>query len=174
MRIRVQIRGLLTGWRKVATEVHTSLVTIPAGTPQNAPVLIDVSFSAMITEAVDWRVPRGPSGLMGWRLTSGGAQVLPKNLGQWVITDNEGGHWVLEDLHDSGKWEVQGYNTGTHNHSVHVRFHVSPIGRKGSWPNPPLISLYSLTSAADLTAAPPEAFQSAARLRPPVQYRAPD
>jgi len=157
----------------MATEIYASSVVIPAGTPQGAPVLIDVSFNAMVTEIVDWRVPRGPSGLMGWRLTSGGVQVMPKNLGQWLITDNERGSWVLEGLHDSGKWEIQGYNTGTHPHVVNVRFHVSPIGRAASWPNPPLLPLYSLTSAVDLTKVPPKAFQRDAPLRPPVQYQAP-
>lgn len=112
----------------MATEIRAFDVVIPAGTPVAAPVVIDVSFPPMITEAIQWRVPRGPNGLMGWRLTSGSGQVVPKNLGQWIITDNEGGNWPLEHLHDSGSWQVTAYNTGTHPHTVRVRFHVSPIG----------------------------------------------
>lgn len=120
----------------MATQIQTFDVTIPAGTPIAAPVVVDVSFPPMVTEVIHWRVPRGPNGLMGWRLTSGSGQVIPKNTGQWIITDNESATWRLEDLHDSGSWQVTGYNTGTHNHVIRLRFHVSPIGGKGSASGP--------------------------------------
>lgn len=110
----------------MATEIRAFTVTIPAGTPQAAPVSVDVSFEPLITEAIEWHQPRGAQGLMGWRLTSGGAQVLPKNQGAFIITDGQSGTWALEELHDSGKWEVTGYNTGAFAHSVNVRFHVRP------------------------------------------------
>lgn len=120
----------------MATEIRAYDVVIPAGTPSTAPVVIDVSFPPMVTEQIGWRVPRGPNGLMGWRLTSGSGQVVPKNLGQWIITDNEGGNWLLDQLHDSGSWQVTAYNTGTNPHTIRLRFHVSPIGGNNSASGP--------------------------------------
>lgn len=111
----------------MAIELRSYVATIPAGTPLAAPVTIDVSFPQAVTDKVEWHVPRGASGLMGWRLTSGGGQVIPKNQGAWVIADNETGVWELAQLHDSGAWQVTGYNTGAFPHSVHVRFHTRPV-----------------------------------------------
>lgn len=120
----------------MATELRAFTVTIPAGTPITAPVTIDVSFTPMVTERIEWRQPRGANGLMGWRITSGGAQVIPKNLGAFIVTDGEQATWQLDSLHDSGKWEVTGYNTGANPHILNVRFHVRPIpeGLAGPYP----------------------------------------
>jgi hypothetical protein len=111
----------------MATELRAFTVSIPAGTAIAAPAVIDVSFSAMITERIDYAQPKGASGLMGWRITSGGAAVIPKQAGTYLITDGQAGTWELADLHDSGKWEVTGYNLGAFAHAINVRFHVSPI-----------------------------------------------
>lgn len=114
----------------MATEVRSFDITIPAGTPVATPVTVDVSFPSMVTEVVEWHVPKGPSGLMGWRLTSGGGQVIPKNLNSWIVADGQGGNWTLEDLHTSGAWQVTGYNTGSFPHIVRIRFHTSPVEPK--------------------------------------------
>lgn len=116
----------------MATEVFSHDVSIPAGTTQAAPAVIDVSFNPMITDSIEWSVPKGPSGLMGFRLTSGGAQVIPKNLGAWVVADGQSGTWQLEDMHDSGAWQVTAYNTGAFPHTIRVRFHVRPIGQRAT------------------------------------------
>lgn len=126
----------------MATELRAFAVVIPAGTALAAPVTVDVSFAPMITERIDWQVPHGSSGLMGWRLTSGGAQVIPKNPGGFLVADGQAGDWQFDGLHDSGKWEVTGYNTGVFPHVVNVRFHVAPIGERAA----PLSSLAWLTS----------------------------
>jgi hypothetical protein len=115
----------------VATELRAYTATIPAGTPQAAPVSVDLSFAPMVTDRIEWHQPRGANGLMGWRLTSGGAQVIPKNPGSFIITDGQTGTWELAALHDSGKWELTGYNLGTFPHVVNVRFHVRPIPETG-------------------------------------------
>lgn len=133
----------------MATEVRIFDPVVPAGTPANAPVVIDVSFPPMITEVITWRVPRGPSGLMGWRLTSGTGQVVPKNLGAWIITDNESGSFQLDQLHDSGSWQLTAYNTGANPHIVHLRFHVAPIGNNVPTSGP-LAWLASSPLGADL------------------------
>lgn len=157
----------------MATLIYTGTAVIPAGTPQSAPVTIDVSIPQLRTEAVEWHIPKGPAGLMGFRLTSGGVAVLPKALGSWIVTEAEKGSWQVEGLHDSGKWEITGYNTGTFPHTVYVRFHASPITRLAGWPGVQLAPLMTLTSAADLTAVPADAFTSAHKMTVPPLYQAP-
>lgn len=105
-----------------AVEVRSFAVTIPAGTPLEAPATFDVSFPPRDVVAVHWKVPPGPSGLMGWRLTmSGGNAVVPTG-GGWVIADNESDTWPLTGQPDSGAWEVTGYNTDIYDHTVYVDF----------------------------------------------------
>jgi hypothetical protein len=149
----------------VAREIRGYDVTIPAGTTPAAPVTIDVSYEASITEAVEWSVPKGPAGLMGFRLTSGGAQVIPHNLGSWIIANGQNAHWPLEELHTSGSWQVTGYNTGSFPHIVRVRFHVSPIGKSADSGEPfgwllagkltrSMVELGTLSNAPDTVRVP--------------------
>lgn len=158
----------------MATELRSYTASIPAGTPIASPVQVDLSFAAMITDRIEWHQPRGAQGLMGWRLTSGGAQVIPKNQGAFIITDGQSGTWELAELHDSGKWELTGYNLGTFAHAVNVRFHVRPItgalpGRaplawlSASRPGRMLAEVGTLGNASASVSVP------AAALWPPVQ-----
>lgn len=105
-----------------AAEIRASAVTIPAGTPQAAPVTVDVSFPPRLVQAVHWQVPPGPSGLMGWRLTmSGGVPVIPYG-GGWIIADDRSDTWPVTGMPDSGAWEVTGYNTDIYDHTVYLEF----------------------------------------------------
>lgn len=105
-----------------AREVRSFKVTIPAGTTEADPYTEDVTMPPRLVTAVHWRVPPGPSGLMGWRLTmSGGVAVIPTG-GGWIITDDDAETWNLTGQPDGGYWQVSGYNTGAHDHSVYVDF----------------------------------------------------
>lgn len=137
----------------MASEVHAFTVTLPALTQPVSPVTIDVSFPAMIVESIKWRVPPGHVGLTGWRLMSGPGQVVPANLGAWIIADGESGSWELSDLHDSGFWQVQGYNIGNQPHSIYLRFEASPISKRNEMPL--LIPAHQLVSSPDLSKAGP-------------------
>lgn len=157
----------------MATQIYARAATIPAGTLIAAPVTIDISIPQMVTELIEWHLPKGAAGLVGWRLTSGGAAVLPADFNSWIITEAEKSSWTVQGLHDSGKWEVTGYNLGTFPHSVYVRLHASPIGPASRYPPNAVLPLYSLTSAADLTRAPARAFASKRRMVPQTTYQAP-
>lgn len=105
-----------------AAEVRSFAVTIPAGTTPAVPFTADVSFPPRLVVGVHWKVPPGPSGLMGWRLTmSGGNAVIPTG-GGWIIADNESATWPLTGQPDSGAWEVTGYNTDIYDHTVYLDF----------------------------------------------------
>lgn len=103
--------------------IHVTAV-IPAGTPAAAPVTVAAGFPPRVVTQVDWRVPNGPMGVFGWRLSMGQVQVLPSIGDAWVIANDEHGTWHLAGQPDSGAWQVIGYNTGIHPHSVYLTFHA--------------------------------------------------
>lgn len=106
----------------MAAEIRTAQATIPANTPLNAPVTVNVSFPPRIVRGVRWRVPPGPGGLMGWQLSSDGVPVIPVVAGTWIVADDEHDDWPLDGYPDAGNWQVTGYNTGAYPHTVYLTF----------------------------------------------------
>lgn len=116
-------------WREFA-------VTVPAGTLKSAPLVTDVSFPARTVLSVSWRVPPGPSGLMGWALTSAGTPVVPIQPDTYIVTDNQADTWPLAGYLDSGNWQVTAYNTGLYDHVVYLTFELD-ISAAAVIPVPP-------------------------------------
>lgn len=134
-----------------AAEVRSFAVTIPAGTSQASPFTEEINFPAREVVAVSWKVPPGPSGLMGWRLTmSGGQPVIPTG-GGWIVADDQSGTWPVTGMPDGGFWEVTGYNTGAFNHTVYIDFLLDLLGTGTA--QPALISSSDLSSPAPSTVA---------------------
>lgn len=120
----------------MAQEVREFAVLVPAGTPQAAPVTVNVSFPSRLVRAVSWRVPPGPSGMMGWALTSAGTPVIPIQPRTFIVTDNQAGTWPLEGFLDSGNWQVTAYNTGLYPHTVYLTFLLDLPGTPDGAPPP--------------------------------------
>lgn len=134
-------------------EVRHFTPQIPAGTPQAAPAVISMAFPPRTVLRIEWRVPPGPSGKMGWQLTMGGAAVLPFPPGTWIIADGQAGEFSGGALPDSGAWQLTGYNTGTFPHTVYVTFHLAAIRRPPQLPV--LIPAVLLGPVPDLSRAGP-------------------
>ena len=112
-----------------ADEAWEFAVTIPAGTPKTAPVQVNTRFPARRVDEITWMIPPGPSGLAGWRITMGGVQVIPANLGGWIVRDGHYSGTALSKLPTSGAWDVTGYNTGKYPHTFYVTFLVALLER---------------------------------------------
>ena len=108
----------------MAQEIREFAVTVPPGVLPTAPLVTDISFPSRVVRAVSWRVPPGPSGLMGWALTSAGTPVIPIKPGTWIVADNDSATWPLEGYLDSGNWQVTAYNTGIYEHMVCFTFQL--------------------------------------------------
>jgi hypothetical protein len=122
-----------------AVEVRSFAVVIPGGTTKASPFTEDIYMPPRELVAVSWRVPPGPSGLMGWRLTmSGGVPVIPTG-GGWIVADDQYETWPLTSQPDSGAWEVTGYNTGAYDHAVYLDFLVDLVGQAVA--SPALVSI---------------------------------
>jgi hypothetical protein len=120
----------------VAQEYREFAVTIPAGTALATPVTTKIIFPARVVLSIAWRVPPGPSGKMGWALTSDGAPVIPVQPGTYIVTDNQADTWLLDGYLDSGNWAVTGYNTGVYPHTVYLTFALDLPGTVAP-PTPP-------------------------------------
>jgi hypothetical protein len=122
----------------MSVEARHQTVTVAAGTPAATPQVTAITLPPRRVVSVHWRIPPGPMGSLGWRLTMGGAQVLPTvGSDQWLIASGESGRWDLADLPDSGKWQVTAYNTGSFQHSIYLTFMLDVLtglpGRDGLW-----------------------------------------
>lgn len=111
----------------MAVEVRNFAAIIPAGTAVATPTTVALTMPARTVERIEWRVPPGPRGQVGWFLAMGGTQVVPYGTANYVIADDEDGTWDLTGLPDEGEWELVGYNTGNYPHTVYFRFLVSPV-----------------------------------------------
>lgn len=114
----------------MAFEVRSYTLTVPTGTLPAAPFTLDVSFPPRNVDAVQVIVPPGPSGLVGWRILNSRVPVIPYGSDPWIITAGEIITWPLSGQITSGSWQVQGYNTGTVDHSVYFRFLLSLVAGK--------------------------------------------
>ena len=137
----------------MAVEVREYAPVIPAGTVQAAPVSITLPMPVRTVERIDWRVPKGAAGLVGWQLAMGGVQVLPTAGVTWMIADGQASGWAVQDLPDSGAWQLIGYNTGNYPHAVYLTFHVGmPVRRLAVLP---ALTPAELSEAPDLSHAGP-------------------
>jgi hypothetical protein len=115
----------------MAISVTQFAATIPAGTIPPAFATVPLTFTQANVNAIRWRVPPGPRGLMGWALAMGNVQVIPDDAGSFIIADDEEDTWQIENLPDSGAWQLIGYNLGTFDHTVYLGFFTTPVTTTG-------------------------------------------
>src|SRR6185437_2451788 len=111
----------------MATSVTALTATVPAGTPEATPVTVALTLGTLLVNKIRWRVPPGPRGNLGWYLSMGGVQVVPDDKGAYVVADDEYDDWEIDNLPESGAWQLTGYNTGTYDHTVYLYFFTTPI-----------------------------------------------
>ena len=115
----------------MAREVRSFAVTIPAGTAVATPQTTALTIPPRIVRWVRLRVPPGPAGSVGFRLASGGVQVIPWDPGTWLVYDNESTQWDLEGQLQTGAWQLQGYNIGRWDHTIYVTMGLDPLPGPG-------------------------------------------
>lgn len=116
----------------MAQEIRQFTAVIPAGTAKTAPVRVDMSFPPRQVDTVEIRVPPGPSGLVGFALQNSGVTIIPYQSDAFIVTAADYISWPLHGFVTSGSWQLLGYNTGTSDHAIYVRFLLSL-----PWSTPP-------------------------------------
>jgi hypothetical protein len=142
----------------VAQEIREFAVTVPPNTAKVNAVTTNISFPDRVVTSLSWRVPPGPSGLMGWALTSAGAPVIPIQPGSYMVTDNQADTWNLEGYLDSGNWQVQAYNTGIYPHTVYLTFQLDLPGTASApvpLPTGTGVGVVGITGVVPVSPSPP-------------------
>lgn len=139
----------------MAQEFREFAVTVPPGTPQATPLTQSIAFPSRVVRSISWRVPPGPSGKMGWALTSAGAPVIPIQRGVYVVTDDRADTWLLDGYLDSGNWAVTAYNTGVYAHTVYLTFALDLPGTGAPPIQPPTGSGIGVVGTSGSVTQPP-------------------
>jgi hypothetical protein len=111
----------------MATTVHSFAVTVPTGYPSSAPYTQTLTMPPGEVNRVEFTVPDGPRGNVGFALGHGGTQVLPYEAGAWFIWNSQDQGYDLERQVNAGVWTFFGYNTGQYSHLIQVRFLCDPV-----------------------------------------------
>ena len=115
----------------MASEVQGFAVTVPAGTTQANPLVSALAMPPRTIRRIEWTVPPGPRGVLGWAIGAAGVPVIPRNAGAWIVADGVDRGWDFETPVNSGAWQFFGYNTGSFDHTVYLRFLVDPVDAPG-------------------------------------------
>jgi hypothetical protein len=105
-------------------------VTIAAGTLQSAPTTAAMSFVDGIVTGVEFVVPPGPSGRVGFALFYGGVRQLPRTDGAFYVTDDEVIRRSLTGFPSGSRWQLVGFNTDIFPHTIEVRFLIDELPPK--------------------------------------------
>ena len=100
---------------------------IPAGTPIASPYTLTWPLEDNKCEYIDFLVPPGPSGYMGFRLLWASQQVIPWGNNSWIVTDNENRRFDCDFDMTSTGLVFQGYNLGSFQHSVYLRALIKTV-----------------------------------------------
>lgn len=152
----------------MAQEIREFAVLIPAGTPKSAPQTVSIAFPERTVRTITYRVPPGPSGLMGWALTSAGAPVIPIQPSTYIVTDNQTDTWELDGYLDSGNWQLTGYNTGLYPHTVYLTFQLDIPGAADTSPPPPQTGGLGVVGASGTVVTPPPGGGGGGSSTPPL------
>lgn len=109
-----------------ATTVYEFQPLTPHGTAKSTPLYQALTFPNYEVVQIQWVVPPGPQGNLGWQLMISKQVVIPQN-GGWIITDNEKNEWDINELPSTGDWGFNAYNTGAYDHTVYLRFLIAPL-----------------------------------------------
>lgn len=133
----------------MAQTIHQFTPTIPAATAKDSLYSVQLALPQEQVILVDLEVPPGPGGLMGFYLAVSGQQIIPFEVGEFIVWDDRFDTWNLEEFPTTGAWSFVGYNLDTANdHTVTVRFHDDPLTTPSS--SAPAVTIVNGAGAGNL------------------------
>lgn len=101
--------------------------TIPANGVQSAPVSFPMVFAFGEVVEIDVKIPPGPAGNLGFFITAGGSQYIPRTRGSFIFPDNDYLTWPIHNAITSGSFGLTAFNTDAWPHVIQVAFQVNEI-----------------------------------------------
>lgn len=117
--------------------------TVPAGTPQNAPVSFTWTTEDNTIVDIELEIPPGHNGLTGIRIMKGDTQLVPWGKSTWIVANDYSRVFPVGVYMPTADVILQGYNTGAYPHSFYLRMMVinynppdqnQPASESGSLP----------------------------------------
>ena len=119
----------------MASRIEAPPFLIPAGTAIATPVTMSLFSTRGTVQDVEFLIPPGPSGLVGFSLWHSNEQIIPKVRGTWIIADGEVIRWPLDGYSDQPAWQIRGYNLDVYPHTIYPRILIE------DWqPGQPIVS----------------------------------
>lgn len=125
-------------------EVQQFPCTVPANTAKANPAVFPLVMMPLDIEWLEWQVPSGVNGEVGFWLGSEGQQIIPFASGaaNWIVTNDYTAHWDVDRLPADTSWELRAYNLGILPHVITVRFGLSlPLTSAPAGPAFPSLSV---------------------------------
>lgn len=129
-------------------------ITIPANTPIATPFHFPMVFQDADVVEIDIKVLDGPCGTVGFYLTAGGSQYVPRTVGSYVIPNDDRFVWPIANAINSGSWGFTGYNLDSFPHLIQVGFQVNETGTSPALSDTSVGSSSAVAAAALAQAAP--------------------
>jgi hypothetical protein len=111
----------------VADRVEVFAIPVAIGSSSSAPVATAMTFTPGIVTEVEFVIPPGPCGLVGFFLAYNSQRIIPYQPGAFIITDDEIIRWPVSNMPTGGKWQIFAYNADVYPHTLYVRFLVDEI-----------------------------------------------
>ncbi len=104
-----------------------AIATPPGITVDNA-ITTPLNIGEIWVFAIEWLVPPGPRGNLGWYIASQGVQIVPWTSGNysWIIADDEHDTFTVGQEDNNGL-SLVAYNTGIFEHTTYLRVRYLPI-----------------------------------------------
>lgn len=115
----------------MAARTELFAITVPHGTSQAAPLVTALRFPDGIVQAIEFIIPPGPSGLLGWQLRYNGQPIVPRTANAFFVMDDTHEQWPVEDYPTGQGWQAATYNVDTYPHLVQFIFHVNELAGPG-------------------------------------------
>jgi hypothetical protein len=64
---------------------------------------------------------------MGFVIAYAGTSIIPDGQGKWLIMNDEKWSYPIDNNPTGGQWQLIGYNTDIHDHTVHLRMLVDEL-----------------------------------------------
>lgn len=102
-------------------------VTVMAGTTKASPHNTKLIFPQGEVTEIDVKVPPGPAGNVGFFISAGGTQYVPRTRNSFIIPDDDYFTWPLINAINSGSWSITAFNTDIYDHLIQVGFQVNEL-----------------------------------------------
>jgi len=134
--------------KSVLDRFFSYALTVPAGTPVDAPLEVDVAIDNLILADVGIQIPDGPCGLTGIAFEFSNQLILPWDEGTgWIQGNNLVADFQVGLEVGPGNLQVLMYNTGAYDHTFYVRLHMQYLPHVAQPATPPVALVFDSDAA---------------------------